>query len=61
MGYRISKDVVEMDLGKVKAILEWEAPWARRQLQNFLGFINFYWQFIPIFAQIALPITNGLF
>lgn len=28
------------------------------QLQSFLGFTNFYRQFIPAFAQIALPITN---
>lgn len=49
-----------MDPGKVKAILEWEAPGTRRQLQSFLGFMNFYRQFILTFTQIALPITNVL-
>lgn len=40
LGYCISKDEVEMDLGKVRAILEWEGPRIRKQLQNFLGFVN---------------------
>lgn len=31
-----------------------------KQLQCFLGFSNFYRQFIPSFAKIALPITELL-
>lgn len=54
------KEGVELDPVKVKAILEWEAPRTWWQLQSFLGFVNFYCQFIPTFAQIALPITNLL-
>lgn len=46
LGYRISKHGMEMDLGKVRAILECEAPRTRRQLLSFLGFANFYRQFI---------------
>ncbi|XP_058041925.1 uncharacterized protein LOC131199783 [Ahaetulla prasina] len=60
LGYRISADGLEMDPGKVKAVLEWAPPRTRKQLQSFLGFANFYRQFIPSFAQIALPITNLL-
>lgn len=32
----------------------------RRQLQSFLGFGNFYRQFILVFAQITVSITNLL-
>lgn len=49
-----------MDPNKVKAMLEWQAPWTHRQLQNFLGFANFYRQFIPSFTAVALPLTDLL-
>lgn len=49
-----------MDPRKVKAILEWQTPWTCKQLQSFLGFPNFYSQFIPSIAKIALPITELL-
>lgn len=44
----------------MKAILEWQTPQTPKQLQSFLGFANFYRQFIPSFAQITLPITELL-
>lgn len=50
LGYCILIEGVEMDPSKVKAILEWALPQTSRQLQNFLGFMNFYLQFIPIFT-----------
>ncbi|XP_060539362.1 queuine tRNA-ribosyltransferase catalytic subunit 1 isoform X1 [Pantherophis guttatus] len=60
LGYRISHEGIEMDPGKVRTVLEWAAPRTRKQLQSFLGFANFYRQFIPSFAKITLPITNLL-
>ncbi|XP_070800868.1 uncharacterized protein [Pituophis catenifer annectens] len=60
LGYRISKDGLEMDPKKVTTVLGWQAPGTRQQLQSFLGFANFYRQFIPTFAHIALPLTNLL-
>lgn len=52
--------MVEIDSEKVQVVLEWGTPRTQKQLQNFLGFTNFYRQFIPSFAQIMLPITNLL-
>ncbi|XP_013927877.1 PREDICTED: stomatin-like protein 2, mitochondrial, partial [Thamnophis sirtalis] len=60
LGYCISHRGIEMDPAKVKAVTEWEAPRTCKQLQKFWGFANFYRQFIPSFAKIALPITNLL-
>ena len=60
LGYRISQDGIKMDPNKVKAVLEWEPPKTRKQLQSFLGFANFYRTFIPQFASIALPLTELL-
>ncbi|XP_015271184.1 PREDICTED: RNA-directed DNA polymerase homolog, partial [Gekko japonicus] len=58
LGYRISGGTVEMDPAKIQAVLDWEPPRTRKQLQMFLGFANFYRNFIQNFAQIALPLTD---
>ncbi|XP_039215403.1 uncharacterized protein LOC120315311 [Crotalus tigris] len=60
LGYRISRHGVEMDPSKVQAVLDWQAPKTRRQLQSFLGFANFYRQFIPSFATVVQPLTELL-
>ncbi|XP_048368148.1 uncharacterized mitochondrial protein AtMg00860-like [Sphaerodactylus townsendi] len=60
LGSRISGRGVEMDPGKVQAVIDWPAPRTRRHLQSFLGFANFYRDFIPDFASIALPLTDLL-
>lgn len=51
---------VEMDPAKVQLVMDWKAPKCCKQLQSFLGFTNFYWQFIPLFAWVALLLTNLL-
>ncbi|KAI1000729.1 hypothetical protein K3495_g7468 [Podosphaera aphanis] len=48
-----------MDPEKVKAILEWEPPTSKRQLQRFLGFANFYRRFIRNFSGLTRPL-HGL-
>ncbi|KAK9401689.1 hypothetical protein NXF25_010045 [Crotalus adamanteus] len=60
LGFRVSAAGIEMDPNKVKCVLEWQAPKTHRQLQRFLGFANFYRQFIPSFADVALPLTQLL-
>lgn len=60
LGYCISGRGVEMDPRKVQAVLDWQALKTRKQLQSFLGFTNFYWQFIPSFARIELPLMDLL-
>uniref|UniRef100_A0A3Q2PR12 DUF4939 domain-containing protein n=1 Tax=Fundulus heteroclitus TaxID=8078 RepID=A0A3Q2PR12_FUNHE len=37
---------VRSDPEKIKAVLDWPVPETRKQLQRFLGFANFYRQFI---------------
>ncbi|KAF8688265.1 hypothetical protein AX14_003481 [Amanita brunnescens Koide BX004] len=38
----ISQKGIRMDPGKVKAITDWPVPQTKRELQQFLGFVNFY-------------------
>uniref|UniRef100_A0A803K1K2 Gypsy retrotransposon integrase-like protein 1 n=1 Tax=Xenopus tropicalis TaxID=8364 RepID=A0A803K1K2_XENTR len=47
-----------MDPGKVRAVLDWAQPFSLRAIQRFLGFANYYRQFIKNFSLIVAPITN---
>nr|XP_016850261.1 PREDICTED: uncharacterized protein LOC107983038 [Anolis carolinensis] len=60
LGFRISTKGIAMDPTKVQDVLAWEPPRTRRQLQGFLGFANFYRQFIKDFAKLSLPLTELL-
>ena len=39
------KGPVEMDPVKVSGVVEWPVPWNKKEVQSFIGFINFYWRF----------------
>src|SRR5260370_29774574 len=52
----ISKDHVTMDPMKVCGVMEWPTPMKVKEVQSFLGFVNFYWKFICSFSNIAHPL-----
>src|SRR6266567_4280358 len=56
LGVVISEEGVEMDPAKVEAVEEWPTPKDKRELQQFLGFANYYRRFINRFANIAWPL-----
>jgi hypothetical protein len=56
LGVVISEDGVEMDLAKVEAVREWPKPKDKHELQQFLGFANYYRRFISHFANLASPL-----
>ena len=45
-----------MDPIKVQGVAEWLTPGKLKEVQSFLGFINFYQQFIKGFSNIACPL-----
>ena len=47
-----------MDPVKVAGVSKWPTPTNRKEVQSFLGFINFYWRFIEGFSHIARPLFN---
>jgi hypothetical protein len=49
---------LRMDPEKVKAIREWQAPKTVKGVRSFLGFANFYRQFIKDFSKLAAPLTR---
>jgi len=58
LGLIVSENRVEMDPVKIEGVRSWPAPKTVKQLQSFLGFINFYRRFIEGFAKIARPLND---
>src|SRR5258708_1540411 len=56
LGLVISKDHVAMDLTKVCGVTEWPTPTKVKEVQSFLGFVNFYQKFIHDFSDVACPL-----
>lgn len=60
LGHLVTSEGVECDPGMLEAVANWKEPQNVKQLQQFLGFANFYRRFIKSFANIALPLTKLL-
>ena len=58
LGLIITEKGIRMDPNKVKAVTTWPTPTTKRELQQFLGFVNFYRRFVKGFAKIAKPLTK---
>jgi len=54
----LSQDSIETDPTKMKGVAQWPESQDKREVQQFLGFCNFYRWFIPGFAQVAKPLTE---
>src|SRR5260221_11641123 len=52
----ISKDCVVMDPVKVQGVMDWPQPMKVKDVQSFIGFVNFYWGFIWNFSEITSPL-----
>lgn len=58
LGYIIVQGSIQMNPGKVSAVLDWPAPDSWQKLQRFLGFANFYCRFFRNYSSVATPLTN---
>ncbi|XP_075521401.1 putative mitochondrial protein AtMg00860 [Primulina tabacum] len=57
LGHIISRDGVEVDLFKVKAVKERSVPRNVFKIRSFLGLTGYYRKFIKGFLTIAIPLT----
>ena len=58
LGYIVTTTGLAIDPKKVEAILEWLAPTDVKEVQSFLGFVNFYRRFIKDYSRIAGLLTE---
>ena len=54
----VSHNSVEMDPVKVAGVADWPAAGNKKEVQSFLGFVNFYCRFIQDFSHHARPLFN---
>src|SRR5258707_2213905 len=56
LGLVILKDHVAMDPTKVHGVTEWPTPTKVKEVQSFLGFVNFYQKVIHNFSNVTHPL-----
>ena len=56
LGRRVDSAGVHITDDHVKAVQEWPQPKNRKQVEQFLGFINYHRSFIPDLARITAPL-----
>jgi hypothetical protein len=56
--YILTSDGLCMAKDKVQTILDWPEPRKVKDIQSFLGFANFYRQFIYSYSEITTPLTR---
>jgi len=58
LGVVVGKGQVKMEQEKIKAVKEWKTPTRIKDIKSFLGFANFYQQFIHNFSHTARPLNK---
>ncbi|GFW15124.1 retrovirus-related Pol polyprotein from transposon opus [Trichonephila clavipes] len=46
------------DPGKVESIKNISVPTTKKEIRSFLGLTSYYWEYIPNFASLVLPLTE---
>jgi len=54
----IGPEGIKIEKKKVKEVLDWLTPKYVKNMQKFLGLVNYYHQFIKGFASIARPLHD---
>ncbi|CAI5473134.1 unnamed protein product [Closterium sp. Yama58-4] len=60
LGHMVSGEGVYVDARKIESVKKWKFPENVKELQQFLGFANYYNRFVPQYAKIAAPLKDLL-
>ena len=60
MRYVVLSKKISIKVKKIEVVKNWPKPKSVHNIQVFLGFTNFYWQFIQDFNRIAAPLSSIL-
>ena len=58
LGVVIGPEGIKIEKEKVRGVLEWPTPKYVKDIQKFLGLVNYYRRFIQGFASIARPLHD---
>jgi len=58
LGFIINNEGVKVDPAKTAAIWDWNATTSKKEIQEFMGFCNFYRRFIEGFSRTAKPLYD---
>ena len=58
LGVVVRKEQVKMEQEKIKVVKEWKTPTRVKDIKSFLGFANFYRQFIHNFSHTARSLNK---
>ena len=58
LGHIVENGTIRVDLDKVAAVQTWPAPTCVKEVQQFLGLVNYYHEFIKNFAELAAPLCD---
>ena len=58
LGHIVSKDGVRPDPAKTKVIADWPRPTTVKELEAFLGFANWFRQYMQGYSQHTFPLTQ---
>ncbi|KAK9024146.1 hypothetical protein V6N11_004323 [Hibiscus sabdariffa] len=60
LGYVVSAEGIQVDPGKIEAIVSWKQPKNVSEIRSFLGLAGYYRRFVEGFSIIAAPLTKLL-
>ena len=58
LGFLITPEGVSMEPERIRTILEWPEPQCLYDVQQFIGFGNFYRRFIENYSRVAAPLSE---
>ena len=58
LGFIVGRNGIRIDPTKLQAVREWKAPNNVKEVQSFLGFVNYNRKFIRDYSRRAIPLTN---
>jgi len=58
LGFIVNKEGIKIEREQISMILDWPEPTTLTQVQELVGFVNFYQRFIYNISGIMKPIIN---
>lgn len=60
LGHIIDEDGIHINYNRISCIKDWPQPTTKKELQRFLGFVNWYRRHVKNFSLISAPLTDLL-